>query len=156
MAFSCLESHFFCNRKMPCHRCTAWGVECSRAEGLVPARPKQVREKDKDQSPDITEFMVPEFLEFSLSSPRIKRQGRPVKPLFPYLPLPDGISSPSAVATPRAEKLWAKKRSTNKIKKEKDIQEVPMINLINPQEDKPPGIRRPEVWCEVRQKLVPF
>lgn len=62
----------------------------------------------------------------------------------------DDIASP----TPKPKRLWVKKevmnKVVNKVKKERDTKEATIINLIDPQEGKPPGIRRPEVWCEVR------
>lgn len=71
----------------------------------------------------------------------------------------DDISSP----TPKTKRVWAKKEVANKVKKEKEIKvkkekdtkDATTINLIDPQEGKPPGIRRPDVWCEVSCSIVP-
>lgn len=67
-------------------------------------------------------------------------------------PLLDDTSSP----TPKTKRVWVKKEVMSKMKKERDTKDATIINLIDPQEDKPPGIRRPDVWCEVRCPIMLF
>lgn len=50
---------------------------------------------------------------------------------------------------PKIKKTRVKREVMNRPHVEYSSQEMSMI-LHDPQVDKPPGIRRPEIWCEVR------
>lgn len=151
-AFSCLERRQFCNRNTPCDFCTSRGQTCTRDSGLNYAKERQKRGPNKlDNADDASQI-----LKLSQSPQPQKRRGRPPGALHPASSatlLSNGTLGFMLTATPR-QNTWAKKAVMNKIKKEKDIREVSIINLIDPQGDKPPGIRRPEVWCEVRFPTV--
>lgn len=137
---SCLEARQFCDRNFPCLRCTTRRKDCSRLPGLIPAKRRgRRRTRGQTSGNDAIYLQSPQLVEAFGSlelQQQPKRRGRPPKPLI----------GPT--------RLWPKKEVMNKVKKEKDIKEV--INLIDPQEGKPPGIRKPEVWCEVRYSAGSF
>lgn len=142
--YSCKEVRQFCNRNLPCASCARKGKDCHRLPGTQVARrylrrgPNRILNDasytdntDGADDPDTIYLHMAGVLESPLLQSRPR--GRPPK---------SGV--------------WVKKEVSNRVKRERDIKDVPMINLIDPQEGKPPGIRKPEVWCEVKYPISLF
>ncbi|RPB05055.1 hypothetical protein L873DRAFT_940586 [Choiromyces venosus 120613-1] len=123
--YSCLKLNVFCDRNQPCSRCQLAGCDCSRKPGWTPANPKQQPTERSATLPPLPEASPSRRLENPSLQDTLATRGRPRK---------------SDVKI---------KREIKQAKKEKP----PLLSSMDLQKDKPPGIRKPEVWCETRQEL---
>ncbi|KAG0640548.1 hypothetical protein HOY80DRAFT_1008965 [Tuber brumale] len=142
----CCEGRNFCDRALPCGRCIRAGRECKRELVWVPARPKQQRNKQGDDTRTPGHFRVGSATlpshpgasssknseNSSLQNTSIIRRGRPRK------------------YDVKGEEV--KSETKNDIKEMKKVKHLPW-SPIDFQKGKPLGIRKPEVWCETRQEL---
>ncbi|KAG0136625.1 hypothetical protein HOY82DRAFT_50336 [Tuber indicum] len=135
----CGELRYFCDRALPCGRCVRAGREreCKRESGWMPARPKQQRIKQGDDAraalpPHPGASSSKNLGDLSLQSTSVTRRGRPRK------------------SDVRGGEIKSEtKNEINEMKKVKPL----LWSSIDFQKNKPPGIRKPEVWCETRQEL---
>lgn len=126
---SCKDIRQFCDRNLPCAACTRRGKNCERQPGLQLAKRHALRPRKK--ASEIAYDTDDSDSADTLESPQLLLKPRPR-------------------GRPPKSGVWAKKEVMNRVKKERDTKEITVINLVDPQEGKPPGIRKPDVWCEVR------
>ncbi|KAH0604676.1 uncharacterized protein H6S33_006344 [Morchella sextelata] len=136
----CLKVRQFCDRRTPCDRCSKGGTECTRDEGLVQAKIVKTEQKD-------------EFFPFSSPTPETSSQRKRVRQAWkPPNHVPQLSNETQNPIAPKVKRTRVKREVMNRHQVEYSSQEMSMI-LHDPQADKPPGIRRPEIWCESRQEL---
>ncbi|PWW78946.1 hypothetical protein C7212DRAFT_350198 [Tuber magnatum] len=146
----CLGTRAFCDRAQPCSKCERSKQECLREPGLVPARPKQQRSKQGDPDPRLNAqtLMLTKLRSATLPPPLEISSGGDLEIL------PSQNTPVTKRGRPRKSDVSGEIESEAKSEVKETKKVKPLLwSSIDFQKGKPPGIRKPEVWCETRQEL---